>query len=380
MTSAPLEIITSRQSECLQYPTTPVRDSRDSRDAGSIVRTGAVAALNFDEEDKPSASASVQTVREYPSPERYYKVQRGDDGRFSVLFTPSAKNYGRGVGVIYKIKKVSSDEESQSDGETKTGPSKIGKTEQGFIKRMRQHISCANAADKDRGQGLLYQAMREEGSQFVMGVVTTVESKDEDDDKEGLGDLEDDVIADHQSLEHGFNQVGGGGGGTIAVDDEKVKLPKLGSDSFRTPTKPGYPIRRRWRKTKGKNKTRLFIDVTPNGKKRTFVVYGFRRDDGKWLIGETEQTFMQRMYGYHYDFNHPERDTGQRPLPIDVREDPTRWKVHILYQGPAVKRMEALWIEAKNSIEEGFNQVGGGGGPSSSKRTVSLSTLTDIDK
>ena len=95
----------------------------------------------------------------------------------------------------------------------------------------------------------------------------------------------------------------------------------------------------------------------------THVVYGFRRDDGKWLIGETSQHLQNRMYGYHHAFNHPERDVGKRPLPVEVRAEPSRWKVHILYQGPHIKQMERLWIEAKNAIEDGFNQLGGGGGP-----------------
>lgn len=358
---------------------TPSKRPLPAEDDEAIVNTGVVAARHFDEDqstlssvrreivfdssdlddDEPPA-ASSGSGRVFESPKRYYPVERDEDGRFSVLFTPGAKAYGRGEQVVYKIKRVGSREGDTDAAEL----AKVGMTAQGFIKRMQQHLSCANHPERDRGQSSLYNEMREEGSLFVMGVVTTIDDEVDIDD---LGELEDEVIRDHNTLENGYNQRRGGGGGTIAKENEDPNFPDLPQENFRTPTKSGYRIKSRRRRVKGEVKSRLFVDISPNGKRKKNVVYGFRRDDGKWLIGETEQTFIERIYGYHYDINHPEKDTGQRPLPESIRDEPSRWRVYILYQGPAVKRMESLWIRAKNSIEDGFNQLGGGGGPSSAK-------------
>ncbi len=303
-------------------PATPVRGADENRDPNQVQKTDEVAK-----------------TRKFASPLRYYPVRRN----LTVAFTPGAKEHSRGQVKIYKIKHRG------------TGEGKVGVTRQDFRRRMQQHLYCARHAEADRGQGELYEAMRRSPNKYVMGVVPTTKYDDFE------GDLETEVMLDHDTLENGFNKVKGGGGGTIA-DDEPVNPDDLPKTSFQTPEK-GYRIKSR----QFKRRARLFVDSSPSGAKKTHVVYGFRRDDGKWLIGETCQQFRQRMYGYHYAFNHPERDVGKRPLPLAVRLEPWRWRVYILYQGPHIKQMERLWIKAKNAIEEGFNQVGGGGGPVSKR-------------
>lgn len=304
-----------------------------------------------DENSNPNACnrvAQVATSRVFDSPKRYYDV----DSSLRVQFSPGAKKYSRGKALIYKIKHK----------ETKLA--KVGLTYQGIEKRTQQHLSCARHPEKDRGQSELYEAMRRSPTKFQVGVVATLDEMDVDgdscDEYEKLGKLETAVILDHGTLDRGFNKVKGGAGGTISEEpDTGTFFPP---ESYLTPEK-SYKIKQR----KIGRGRRLFVDSSPRGAKKTHIVYGFRRDDGKWLIGETTQSFRKRMYGYHHAFNHPEKDVGKMPLPTAVREDPSRWSVHILYEGPHIKQMERLWIEAKNSIENGFNQVKGGGGPTGKK-------------
>lgn len=305
------------------------------------VFTGFQESSLVTESDERDPNTTMQddeiiSSRKFGSPVRYYPVESSLQCKFS----PGAKKYGRGKEIIYKIKHI------------ETGEAKVGITAQGFRKRMWQHLSCARHPEKDRGRSDLYESMRRSPTKFRMGVVPT--QKEELSEELDGSDLETMVIVDHDMISKGFNKIKGGGGGTIVPPMADVDPPS----SFQTPEKE-YKIKSRIYK----ERSRLHVNYSPMGGKRKSVVYGFRRDDGKWSIGETSQSFRKRMYGYHYAFDHPEKDIGKRPLVEAVRKEPDRWKVYILYQGPHIKQMEKLWIEAKNAIDDGFNQLEGGGGP-----------------
>ncbi len=283
-----------------------------------------------------SSSGTPKTPEKISSPTKYYPFSPS----LRVRFTPGVKKTASKI--VYKIKN------------TKTGESYTGKTGNGLVSRTSSHLSGVRHPEKDYGKKPLYDAIRAEPENFLVGV----QAEATNDQK--LNYLEDLCIEANNSILHGYNKRRGGGGGRAR--STPVIIPKIKKVTCRTPKK-GYPLRRR---ADGK----VRVQMTPTYRKTRNITYGFRSDDGKWLIGETEQMLRDRLYSYHHAFDHPEKDKGKLPLPTAVRLNPERFTLYVLHVGENVKGMEAVWIKAKDSIANGFNQRRGGGGPSSARQIL----------
>jgi hypothetical protein len=86
----------------------------------------------------------------------------------------------------------------------------VGTTSQTFGKRISQHCSNAGCPDKSRGQGPLYDALRDEGENFDVCILYRAKKGDE----AGCYEMEKRFIKHYQSNITGYNQNAGGGGGS----------------------------------------------------------------------------------------------------------------------------------------------------------------------
>jgi hypothetical protein len=285
-----------------------------------------------------TSAASIEASENPPavsSPTKYYRFIADSDGYLHVPFTPRAKKLkGR---LIYKIV------------HEKSNRSYTGKTERGIVKRTSSHLSGVRHPEKSYGQKELYDDIRRSPTKFKVGIQMVAGENND------LDELEKVCIAANRSIETGYNSNSGGGGGTASIEPDI--LPNLPKEAFTTPTKKGYPLHT-------SRDGRIRVALTPTVKKVKKVVYGFRDDEGKWLIGETGQTLAKRLYGYHSAFNNPSTDKGSLPLPVAVRRDPSRFKFYVLHQGENIKGMEKAWIKAKKEGLGVYNLNKGGGGPS----------------
>lgn len=273
------------------------------------------------------------------SPQKYYPFEKKSNGRIFAQLTPSAK---KKRNVIYKIKNL------------KSNKNYTGKTAQEFAKRAYSHHYGINHPEKDFGGSDLYQAIRENPHQFVIGIQLEQSNMDV-----SLEKLEKYCIDANESFSTGYNKNKGGGGGTAAQKSSaSTSTPKLTREQTRTPTK-SYPL-------DYSESGKIQVILSPNAKASKGVIYGFKNiKNGKWLIGETERKVCDRISGYHYQFNHPEKDCGQLPLPCDVRSAPNDFRFYILDSVAGdFKGLEKAWIKAKNSYRYGYNQNRGGGGSS----------------
>lgn len=315
-------------------------------------------------EDAPSPlRVSVLT------PKKYYPFTRKKDGRITADFTPSAREKKR---CTYKLK------------DTETGASYIGKTGQGLAKRGYGHHYGINHPESDAGQSELYDDIREHPERFQIGIQLDADELLSSDLPievilEGVGegeegeiaiqlegatleDLETICIIANDSVVKGYNKNYGGGGGSALESEPRTppRTPVLAKEEVKTPCK-SYAL-------DYNEKGKIRVLLTPGAKKTRSFVYGFRHEETReWLIGESEQTVPDRLKGYHFAFDHAEKDVGKRPLPQAVREEPEAFRFYILHHGANPKGMEKAFIKAKEAFTEGFNQNRGGGGSSGSK-------------
>jgi predicted GIY-YIG superfamily endonuclease len=110
----------------------------------------------------------------------------------------------------------------------------------------------------------------------------------------------------------------------------------------------------------------ISLPLTPGAKSQARVIYMFRsKSDGKVLIGKTEAKVGKRVSQYVSSFNHPEKERGNLPLPMAVRNNPRDFEFGILAhvsEDLDLGAIEAAYINVKKALTHGYNQRNGGGG------------------
>jgi hypothetical protein len=289
-----------------------------------------------------------------PSPTKYYPFERDESGRIRAQLTPEGAKKRR---LVYKIKNLENDENGN--------PCKTytGKTARKLAERVYGHHYCLNNPQRDAGKKELYEDIRNNPEAFVIGIQIEAQPH------ESLEELEKACVIANDSFVNGYNNDRGGGGGTaITPTKTPPSTPKLTKKEAKTPTK-GYPL-------DYDERGKIEVLLSPKVKSQRGVVYGFKNlETEEWLIGETGQKIGKRLPGYIHAFNHPKKDVGKLPLPVEVRKAPEKFMFYVLCHEDddgRLKKLEKAWIVAKNSFENGYNQNRGGGGSSSSRRHLKL--------
>lgn len=138
--------------------------------------------------------------------------------------------------------------------------------------------------------------------------------------------------------------------------------------------------------------------LSPSVKSKSEALYRFKRlSDGKCLVGTTTRPIQKRVYRYHHDFRHPEKDAGKLPLPRAIQKNAKRTKqgkekedfvfgvvctkqdLPEELQHLSMGALEKLYVDFKK--EQGtelFNVRSGGGGGLGKSATSSAAPLSPL--
>lgn len=287
----------------------------------------------------------------FESPEKWYPLTKKDGSwKFELSPTPSK------VSGVYGIKNQ------------KSGEYLIGETGRTIKKRMGEYQTQINHPEKYSGP--LLDAVREGDAPFAMGILFPTEKEKESDPNQlSLKSLETLAIIKKNSVEKGYNQNYGGGGGVPDQTSSTILNAPLNFDASVHFPKKLYPL--------SYTKEKKFLLRLPEQIAHlSNVIYVFVKTKklsefliSPKLIGETQTKISSRISGYISSFNRSSDTEEEGALVKAVRKSPEKFSFAILYQIAEKihpKALEILFIDYyRDEIKcKLYNQRRGGGGGS----------------
>lgn len=230
----------------------------------------------------------------------------------------------------------------------------VGKTSGPLARRLGKHKADVRVA-KDR----FHQALQDRPSDFYFGLLAGAQSS------RGLSTMERAKIAEYDSCANGYNGNKGGGGG-ISKEGFFTPTKALRTEGFSglSPLKKITPDRYFPLRIHPKNK-KIQFNITPNSGKATDLVYVLKNEaTGERYVGGTGNSLKKRA-SQHLCLARSATLKKTNRVYEDMQKWPHKFRIGILHEcqdprsGPG---MEMAFIEAKQSILQGYNKTRGGNG------------------
>lgn len=274
--------------------------------------------------------------------EKVYPLSRDENNRVVLKLDAEVRKVTR---VIYQFFRKTVD----STGAEKVIPLN-GKTENSVASRISGYIADFNDKKDTRKRSPFFDDVREHPDQFFFRIRKFV-AQDED-----INEAETACIKEDDSVNNGYNENCGSGGGNKFVPDPSV-IPSTPVEPI-TPVKI-YPLYRKDKKSK------IEIQTTPGVESKMNAIYFFKHvEKDLRYIGRTTSTIRDRFAKHKSSFN---SQAASRPLPVAVQHSPNKFVCGVYGQfkeGEDPKPHEDNCIKKKRSmVPHGLNtaQPGGGG-------------------
>ncbi len=224
-----------------------------------------------------------------------------------------------------------------------------GKTENSVSNRMSEYIRDFNDTGENRRKSRFFEDVRAYPEQFFFKIRKFV-GPDED-----INNAETECITEDDSVENGYNENYGGGGGNKFIPNPDV-IPSTPIEPV-TPEKV-YPLYQKDKKSK------ITIQTTPTIESKVNAVYFFKHiETNRRYIGRTTSSIRERFSKHQSSFNSKK---SKKPLPLAIQQSPNKFVCGVYGQfkeGENPKPHEDNCIGKKNSmVPNGYNTAKAGGG------------------